>query len=420
MKIKVIGSTKSGYCMPVEDALGFGGKSAGICYMPDSFESILGENIEKTEKRIQRTLKSGHHSVYDHPTYNLLLEDIPKILAMVLNNEGFYTTSEKSARYTKMNPGKREKDLYEKWADILKEKIHEIYPQISNSHTEKLARENSRYMISVFTPTTLEYTVSLRQMSYILGMMKKFVEKAEDTSFNTMLKESIGEFIESSKEFDIPYLNADIKGRELSLFDARKNRRDEFGENYSVNYLGSFAQLGQAQRHRTLDYKMKVIEENPEFYVPPIIRAENNNGDTALENTWLQDIKSVADMFPQGMLIKINERGTYENFILKAKERLCGSAQLEIAEQTKDILLAYILNTRGTNDEVREYLAQYVIKKYAANAGNVDGMECDGNTFAADIAENTHGYIAIPRCRFHDWKCTSPCIWGAKGLERLI
>lgn len=419
MKIKVIGSSKAGYSLPIDGALVFGSKSAGICYMPDNFESILEEDIEKTKKRIKRTLKSGHHSVYDHPTYNFLFVDIPKILAMVLNNEGFYTTSEKSARYTKMNPDQLEKSLYDKWMDILNDKIQRIYPQISSNHAKKLAQENARYMISVFTPTTMEYTVSLRQMSYILNMIKKFISEEKDTRFNSMLKECMEKFIVKMKEFDVPYLNANIKNRNLSLFDTRRDRQNEFGENYSVNYLGSFAQLAQAQRHRTLDYRMKVIEDNSEFYVPPIIRAENNNGDKELENRWLKDIKSVADVFPQGMLVKINERGTYENFILKAKERLCGCAQLEIAEQTKDILIAYILNTYGKNDDVRAMLEQYVIKKETykqvyKNSGK------DTHTDAYIDTDKVKDIIAVPRCKFPGWKCESPCIWGAKGLDRLV
>jgi len=47
VKIKVIGSSKAGYNLPIDDALIFGSKSAGICYMPDNFESILEEDIEK-------------------------------------------------------------------------------------------------------------------------------------------------------------------------------------------------------------------------------------------------------------------------------------------------------------------------------------------------------------------------------------
>ena len=69
------------------------------------------------------TLNNGHHSVYDHTYINFNIQNIPKILAMVLNNEKQYTTSEKSARYTKITPGensvitKEEVDLYNKWLE---------------------------------------------------------------------------------------------------------------------------------------------------------------------------------------------------------------------------------------------------------------------------------------------------------------
>ena len=87
MKINVLASTKVGYNMPKNEAIDFSGKSAGICYMPDRLETLFSEPSEKTEKRANGTLKSGHHSVFGHPTYNLTLEGIPKILAMILNNE---------------------------------------------------------------------------------------------------------------------------------------------------------------------------------------------------------------------------------------------------------------------------------------------------------------------------------------------
>ncbi|HHV96113.1 MAG TPA: hypothetical protein GXX37_06515 [Clostridiaceae bacterium] len=417
MKIRIIGSTKEGYKLPIEEALEFGGKAAGICYMPDNFDAILNEDKEKTKKRVQRTLKAGHHSVYDHPTYNFLFEDIPKILAMVLNNEGFYTTSEKSARYTKMNPDGREELLYNKWIEILKNKIREVYPHIKEKQAEKLAQENARYMISVFTPTTMAYTVSLRQISIIISLMKRFIEEEPETDFNKKLKDCMKNFIEECREFDVPYLNSNIKNRKLALFDTRKSRRNEFGENYSVNYLGSFAQLAQAQRHRTLDYRIRIPQDDLKFYIPPIIRAGNNGGNNELENEWLKDIRSVSEVFPQGMLIEINERGTYENFILKAKERLCGSAQLEIALQTAKTLIEYI----------------QALESYSkANESFCDASSLDNPTVYDEYCEiknfliqyvkkdANNNYVAVPRCRFPDWTCTEPCIWGARGLERLV
>ena len=92
MKVEVVASTKVGYKMPKEEAIDFSGKEAGICYLPDDLQKLLNEDKEKTLKRANRTLKSGHHSVFGHPTYNLSLEGIPKILAMILNNEKVYNT----------------------------------------------------------------------------------------------------------------------------------------------------------------------------------------------------------------------------------------------------------------------------------------------------------------------------------------
>ena len=126
MKTRVLASTKVGYELPIEEAINFSGKEAGICYMPDTIDTILEEPEEKTMKRANGNMSSNHHSVFGHAHYNFAFEEIPKIMAMVLNNEGIYCTSEKSARYTKMQPSEEEKMLYEKWIEIYKERIHEV------------------------------------------------------------------------------------------------------------------------------------------------------------------------------------------------------------------------------------------------------------------------------------------------------
>lgn len=382
MEVKIIGSSKPGYQITKEEAVIFSGKSAGICYMPDTIENLFNEPEEKTIKRANATLNRGHHSVFDHITINLALSNIPKILAMILNNEGMYTTSEKSARYTKMQASERESKLYEKWIEKFSKEIEKEYPEIEEKPRTKLAQENARYLISVFTKATImEYSVSFRQLNYIASFFKNFIENEPNTEFNKMLKPFLAEFNSQIEDLLIPNLNADVKQRKLSLF-ASRNYKEEFGECYSCNYYGTFAQLAQAQRHRTLRYNMQ-IEENPKFYVPKII--ENNE---ELKKEWLEDINSLKDLFPQGMLVKINERGTVEDFILKCKERLCGCAQLEIMLQSKEILDKYIANTKETNEYVYEYLLPYQ-----------KGV----------------------RCTFKGWKCTSPCLWGAKNsLVRKI
>lgn len=381
MKIEIIASTKVGYSMSKEEALDFSGKSAGICYLPDTVETLFAESPEKTQRRVNGNIKSGHHSVFGHPTYNLCFEGIPKILAMVLNNEKIYNTSEKSARYTHMTPSVQENTLYEKWIHIFEYVISSKYPEFDSKRILKLAQENARYLISVFTPATvMEYTVNFGQLNYIINWAKDYINNADDSAFSLKLKDVFKEFLDAMPDLEVDGLDSRIKNRSFSLFSTRPNRYEEFGENYCTSYLASFAQLAQAQRHRTLSYEMSLLD-TPEYYIPPIIRG------TDLENSWLEDISSLSQYFPQGMLVKVNERGTIENFVLKCTERLCGSAQLEIMEQTSEIMNKYLAATVD-KPELHNYLLPY--SKGA-------------------------------RCTFPGWKCNSPCIFGGKNaMNRLI
>lgn len=375
MEIKVIASTKVGYVMPKDEAVDFSGKSAGICYLPDTLETLFAEAPEKTQRRADGNIKSGHHSVFGHPTYNLSLEGIPKILAMILNNEKIYNTSEKSARYTHMEPSPQEKELYEKWIEIFKEQILIQYPKFEDKRALKLAQENARYLISVFTPATvMEYTVNFGQLNYIINWAKDYIKNAEENTFSIKLKETFKEFLAAMPDLEIEGLDSRNKNRNFSLFAKRKNRNEEFGENYSVTYLASFAQLAQAQRHRTLSYEMTLLDE-PKYYVPPIIAGTN------LEQEWLKDISSLKEFFPQGMLVQVNERGTIENFVLKCMERICGFSQLEIMQETKNIMNKYLEATKE-KPELYQYLLPY-----------------------------SRG----ARCTFPGWKCDSPCVFGGYG-----
>lgn len=381
MKVEILGSTKPQFKLEKDEAIDFAGKSAGICYLSKSIEELFDEDKEKTKKRAIMTLSSGHHSVYDHPVYNLVLIDIPKILAMILNNEKMYTTSEKSARYTKMKPSKEEEVLYLKWIDIYKEEILKKYPIFDDKRATKLAQENARKLISIFTPaTTMEYTVSIRQINYIMHWFKNYIEVEKDTTFNKLLKPYMQEFLDCLKGLYIEDLNSDVKNRGISIF-AKRNRKEEFGENYCINYKASLDEVAQAQRHRTINYEIQLLEEM-EYSVPKIIKG------TKLEDEWLKDINSLKHLYPQGMLVKVNERGTVENFILKCQERLCGSAQLDIAVHTKENLERYVASVKNTDEDVYKELIKY-------------------NTGA--------------RCTFKGFRCTSPCIFGAKdALTRKI
>lgn len=381
MKISVLASTKVGYVLPKEEAVDFSGKSAGICYLPDTIETLFSEDPTNTAKRANMNIKSGHHSVFSHPTYNLCFEGIPKILAMILNNEKMYNTSEKSARYTHMEASTEEAKLYEKWIDIYCQRIGEVYPNLNSKRVKKLAQENARYLISVFTPATImEYTVTFGQLNYLINWAKDFIASDKQDNFSLKLKAVFKDFLEAMPDLEIDGLDSHLKGRSFSLFAKHDHRAEEFGENYSTNYYASFAELAQAQRHRTLYYEM-TFPEKASFYVPPIIIG------TALEEEWLQDISSLQDNYPQGMLVHINERGTIENFVLKCTERLCGCAQLEIMEQTQKTMEKYL----------------------------------DAVKYSPTLHDYLLPYSKGARCTFPGWKCESPCIFGSKdAMHRLI
>ena len=135
--------------------------------------------------------------------------------------------------------------------------------------------------------------------------------------------------------------------------------------------------LAQAHRSRPIRHEMQRLEEK-KYYVPLIIK-----GNQALEEEWNADIELVKQYFPQGELVLINERGNYENFIEKCKERLCTNAQLEVMVQTKKTLEKYL----KALEEKNHYLA-------------------------AELAKYNQG----ARCTFPDYNCLNPCQF-AEGVN---
>ncbi len=380
MKISVIASTHEGYVAPKSEFDNLSGHSAGVCYMPENFDKLFNEPVEKTVKRANSTKLRQHHSVFGHPYITLSLEDIPKGLAMVLNNEGAYNTSEKSARYTKMVLQNNEQKLYNKLLDtyksLIKDEYQQKYPKVfTDSKIEKLAQENARYLISVFTPTSMIYTVSYQQLNYLHKMLANEINSTSSNAFMEALKPAMIKLCLAITNVT-PYYDSEIaqgvnnKNRKLSLIGSMIKPEQYFGDVYSVSYEGSFAQLAQAQRHRTIDYNITLLDE-PKFYIPPIIKQSDE-----LTREWIADCESQASVFPQGMLININEFGRLDWFIQKMKERKCTFAQLEIAQQTDLILKQYVQALQSKNHPRAEELSKY-----------------------------TKG----ARCTFPDYTCPSPC-----------
>ncbi len=392
MEIKVFAGTKLGHVPTKEEMDKIGGLTAGVCYLPDTMDKLFEEPEEKTIKREAMIKSSGHKSPFDHPSVCLELVDIPKIIAMILNNERMYTTSEKSARYKRMALPEDENELYEKWLPIFEGEIRKLQPEaplwFTDIKIKKLAQENARYLTSVFTPTSMAYTMSYRQINIIYRKFAKEIDLLEGATdnFSMLLRPSLIEFNEKLKALGYidEKLSLDDKNFVLKLFNRTEREIiEQFGECYTLKYDASFAQLAQAHRHRTIGYSIKMKDfGNAGFYVPPILKG------TPYEQLWLEDCEKMAKKIPQGMLVPVVERGEIEDFILKTKERNCTCAQLEIDNQTT-----------ASKKKLFEHLSKE----------------------NPPLAEELKPYMRGSRCMGPDYKCPAPCGFKA-GItgERTI
>lgn len=328
----------------------FGGKNAGICYMADDYDKLEDEEDTKSILRFIRTIKNTHHSISDHCNITVVFEEVPKFFAMVMNSFQVYATSEKSARYTVMkNLSEKEQELYDKWIAKIKTVLMEKY-DVGEKDAIKLAQENARYFISVFSPaTTFSYTTSLRQWNYIHQWMKEFTELTfpEDSKkdFIDKVIVSFKDFIDWFKESLIyNEIFTDPKGRKidflLPLYPGVKSvipEEEIYGDSYCVEYWVSMAALAQLQRHRSIKYDIGdfILDSENEgaVYCPRFI-----DEDEDLELEWCKDMAEMLPYYPQGKTVSVVERGTIDKFLLKCDERLCGRVQLETMENCKDLL----------------------------------------------------------------------------------
>ena len=141
---------------------------------------------------------------------------------MILNNEHQYAADERSLRYTMVEPNEyissKEVELYNKWLDIfikiLTDEYLDFFKKFNQGKTEdsttkkatsaikKIAQENARYMVSVFIPTTLTYTVPLAQINKISLYMEKLIASPLN-EFEELIVPYLKEFIQGLRDLDV-------------------------------------------------------------------------------------------------------------------------------------------------------------------------------------------------------------------------
>lgn len=361
MKIKLMPHTpclNSNGTFNLDEAILYSATIAGVCYNEQGFEALLNEDIEETRKRAKITMNYEHHSVYDHINIGLEISNVPKIIAMILNNEKDYNTSEKSARYTKIVKTEgsiiteQEEFLYNKWLKIFNNLITEKYAHVHKpDKIEKLAQENARYMVTVFAPTEMIHTIPFGQLNKVVSFMKKYIAKENKSNFEEKVSNYLQEFVDQVDALNLthPQLQTNSKNRSLSIFGER-DKANEFNESFCISYYGSFASYAQMQRHRTL--ACEITEFDNTFFVPPILEGE-------LIKEWNSDMLSVGHLYPQGLMIRTTVQGKYSDFTLMLKERKCSNAQLEINDLATAITREYIKELEESDHALLENLQKY-------------------------------------------------------------
>jgi len=391
-------------------AMSYQGQLGGICYSEEGLMASFKEDKEKTEKRVNMMTNGEHQSVFEHVNIGLYLQNSPKFLNMILNNEHQYSTSERSLRYTSIKEGELPNEmleLYNKWNNIFFIKIKEQYGHCkSDAAIRKLAQENSRYLMPVTISTEMVHTIPLAQLNRVVTYLMNYVDEGVDgikDDLHNQMELDINHFICQLEHLGLidERLLSNRKHRSLSIFgnNIRLNH-EEYGNVYSTTYRGSFAEFAQAHRHRTIYYQMERTSYK-EYFIPPILKE-----DYLLMAQWQTDMEKVAKMgyIPQGEMIKISEKGTFENFVMKMKERLCSAAQLEVAmqtEKTRDNYKNGLNNKLINHNEDVDHPATYWEHK--------------------DHLDELEKYSKGARCTFPDYDCPRDCKFPeGKILQRKI
>lgn len=353
MQVQLVGSTNN--ILNRQDAKRWVQNHARICYSEKSWDELLEEAF--MPGLMNSIIGNGHHSPIDHFGVNFYFEGPEKSLAMIFNNQGTYTSSEKSARYTVMKDiPPRQAELYAKWDNWFLEQVTQRFPEdqfpklhmrrkpTEKSSAEKLSQENARYMTSVFTPTKMTHSLTWRQMNILYHQFNDFINENEGSpvTYKARLAEAMKGFVQSEeiKKWVIDEAQVKMKGNIPLRFLRDSSVEEHFGEDiYSTNYFASFASLAQLHRHRLVNYNVSSGFQQGAplgFYVPRLIEA---NGKT---NEWIDDLESIAKTdFPQAQILYVGERGMRENLPARTEERECGLAQLETARVIGELLDDY-------------------------------------------------------------------------------
>jgi hypothetical protein len=322
-----------------------------------------------------------------------------------------------------------ENTLYSKWKNIFIKLIDVYYNKILDTKdVEKLAMENARYMISVFTNTTMEFTVPYGRAILLCGWLDDFAKYLDEVVsvgdegiysagyklmgeiYYKRLSKEIAELADNMRatlniDKENPLLK-DHKGMGISFLSdinamrvkesikmsvpsvENSEKKNYYGDVYISSYKASFASVAQLQRHRTLDLFV-MVDPSVNCYIPDLIKS------TPYESEWIEDFGKLVKngICPQSVILNVTESGRFEDFNLKCKERLCTRAQYETMR-----------------------IVQYQVEEFATYSGNLSPL----NRLILRTMIDEQNNLVNNRCRFSGYCCKEPCKFVKYGYIRNV
>ena len=126
MDIKVIATTHIGHEAEKVKFDEFAGKMLGLVTTDDNLKTLMYEDNAKALRRSEMAKTCEDREVFSHENITLYFEDLPKIISILIDKELNVVKSEKLLKRSINCFSKDEEIIYNKWVDLLKNKIAKI------------------------------------------------------------------------------------------------------------------------------------------------------------------------------------------------------------------------------------------------------------------------------------------------------
>lgn len=339
MDVRVIACSHVGYDGEKTKFDEFSGKMIGLTNTEDNLKTLMYEDNAKALRRSESAKKEFNRKCFDHESFTLYFEDMPKILSIIIDSQESWVKSEKISRFNALYLSKEEEVIYNKWIDLFKSKLAKIYKEKNKVSTDimltNLAESYAVYLKSVFSPVVVAYTTTYGEFNKLIGLLEDYIAIKKDNEFENKLSAIMIKFVMQMKS--LPFYDKNLaKVNEKLTFTKNYNIEEYYGDVYAVSYRCSFLGLSEIILDKKCDYDIKNMEND--YYVPAII-ADNND----LKELWVSDLITLGN-YPMATMLSINEKGTLDGFIDKYKMSLTGN--YELLDINKEILNKYEYSLR--------------------------------------------------------------------------